>query len=185
MFRGENTIFYLRISRDIMNYPKTFACHFIGVGGVVIHDNQVLLVKLTYGPAKGKWLIPGGLVDCGESLQEALVREILEETGVEVTPQGIIGLRSMVRTKDHLTDLYCVFLCKVISKPDFLNSDDVEVSEVKWLSLDEINTDPLVTSYTKYVIEKAQTTTLMSYDAFWSEEAQKRPNLEKYEHFWI
>ncbi len=97
----------------IMNYPKSFACHFIGVGGVVIHDSRVLLVKLTYGPAIGKWLIPGGLVDEGETLQEAIVREILEETGISVHPVGVVGLRSMVRTTDHLTDLYCVFLCKL------------------------------------------------------------------------
>ena len=65
-----------------MSYPKSFASHFIGVGGVVIHESHVLLVKLTYGPAKGKWLIPGGLVDAGELLQEAIVREILEETQI-------------------------------------------------------------------------------------------------------
>ena len=167
-----------------MHYPKSFACHFIGVGGVVFYEDQVLLVKLTYGPVKGMWLIPGGLVDCGETLQEAVIREIFEETGIEVTPQGIIGIRSMVRTKDHLTDLYCVFLCKLNSKPDLVNKDE-EISEVKWLPMDELDTDPHITSYTKYIIEKAQNTTLMSYDAFWSEEAKKRLTLEKYEHFWI
>ena len=168
-----------------MSYPKSFACHFIGVGGVVFHKNQVLLVKLTYGPVKGKWLIPGGLVDCGETLQEAVVRELYEETGVKVHPQGIVGLRSMVRIKDHLTDLYSIFLCKLISTADLLIKDEEELAEVRWIPLEELKTNPLITSYTKHVIKQAQNNTLMSYDTLLSEEAQKRPTLEKYEHFWV
>ena len=168
-----------------MSYPKSFACHFIGVGGVVFHENKVLLVKLTYGPAQGRWLIPGGLVDCGETLQEAIVREIYEESGVKVHPVGIVGVRSMVRVKDHLTDLYCIFLCDMISSPDLPKSDEEEIADVKWISLDEIATDPLMTEYTKHVIKKAQNSQLMEYDVLWSKEAQKRPSLEKYEHFWV
>jgi ADP-ribose pyrophosphatase YjhB (NUDIX family) len=167
-----------------MSYPKSFACHFIGVGGVVFHNEKVLLVKLTYGPAEGKWLIPGGLVDCGETLQEAVEREIYEEAGVQVHPVGIIGLRSMIRARDQLTDLYCIFLCELVSSPDLQNSDE-EIADVRWIPLDELETEPLMTEYTKYAVQKAQNSKLMEYDLFWSREAQKRPTLEKYEHFWI
>ena len=113
-----------------MGYPEEFACHFMGVGGVVIHEDKVLLVKLTYGPAKGMWLIPGGLVDRGETLQEAVKREILEETGVKVQPRGIVGIRSMVRAEDQLTDLYCIFMCDVEMSPEELAKDDPEIAEI-------------------------------------------------------
>ncbi|MCK4849534.1 MAG: NUDIX domain-containing protein, partial [Candidatus Heimdallarchaeota archaeon] len=155
-----------------MSYPKEFACHFLGVGGVVIHEQKVLLVKLTYGPAKGKWLIPGGLVDCGETLQDAVKREIFEETGVQVQPRGIIGVRSMVRTKDHLTDLYSILICEVVDSPEILVKDELEVSEVRWMPLDELSTNPDVTSYTKLIINKARSTNPMLYDAVRSEKIQ-------------
>ena len=68
-----------------MSYPSEFARHFIGVGGIVIHDNKVLLVKLNYGRAANKfWLIPGGFLESGETLIEGVKREVYEETG---TPQ--------------------------------------------------------------------------------------------------
>lgn len=117
-----------------MSYPIKFACHFIGVGGVVFHNAEVLLVKLSYGPAKGKWLIPGGLVDPGETLQEAVTREIYEETSQNITPLGIIGIRSMVRSTDNLTDLYCIFLCQLESNPNPFLKEDEEIREVRWVS---------------------------------------------------
>jgi ADP-ribose pyrophosphatase YjhB (NUDIX family) len=168
-----------------LSYPKEFACHFLGVGGVVIHEEKVLLVKLTYGPVKGMWLIPGGLVDCGETLQEAVKREIFEETGVQVQPAGIIGVRDMVRTKDHLTDLYCILICNVVTSPETLAKDEHEISEVRWMPLDELSTNPDVTSYTKLIIRKARSTNPMQYDKVRSEKIQQQPNFDKYEHFWV
>lgn len=167
-----------------MSYPTKFACHFIGVGGVVFHNTQVLLVKLTYGPAIGKWLIPGGLVDPGETLQEAVQREVLEETGQNIKPLGIIGIRSMVRSTDNLTDLYCIFLCQLESDPKPLIKEDEEIREVRWLTMNELNEDPTVTEYTKMIVEKALQCQPMVLNPNWEKVLKKRPYLKKYEHFW-
>ncbi len=56
----------------------------VGVGGVVIRDGQVLLVQRAQEPLSGKWTLPGGAVELGETLEEAVVRELREETGLEV-----------------------------------------------------------------------------------------------------
>ena len=168
-----------------MGYPEEFACHFMGVGGVVISEEKILLVKLTYGPAKGMWLIPGGLVDKGETLQEAVIREIHEETGVQVQPSGIVGIRSMVRAEDQITDLYCIFVCDVINSPENLAKDDLEVSEVKWIHLDELFEDPEVTSYTKLIVKTARNNEPMHYDAVRSKKIQEQARFDKYEHFWV
>lgn len=62
-------------------YPEN---PLVGVGAVVIRDGKILLVKRANEPNKGKWSVPGGLVRTGETLEEALKREILEELGVSV-----------------------------------------------------------------------------------------------------
>jgi ADP-ribose pyrophosphatase len=60
------------------------------VGAVVIEKGKVLLVKRKYPPKKGKWAIPGGSVNLGETLQEAAEREIKEETGLTVKAKNPI-----------------------------------------------------------------------------------------------
>jgi 8-oxo-dGTP diphosphatase len=61
-------------------YPKR---PVLGVGGIVLAGDQVLLVKRGTEPSKGLWSLPGGAVEVGESLEEACAREILEETGIQ------------------------------------------------------------------------------------------------------
>lgn len=62
-------------------YPE---CPLVGVGAVVFRGDRVLLVRRGAEPAYGKWSLPGGLVELGESLEEAVCREVAEESGLEV-----------------------------------------------------------------------------------------------------
>lgn len=167
-----------------MSYPSSFASHFIGAGGVVIHDNKVLLVKLAYGRAKGRWLIPGGFVEKGEILQEAVVREIKEETGMRVRPIGILGIRSMVRKKDNLTDVYVAFLCTLESSPEPLVPQESEITEVNWIPVQDINVREDVPTYTRILIAKALNTKPMNIDDILNANAKSRDDLLKYEQFW-
>lgn len=78
----------------------------VGVGGVVIHRNRTLLVRRGHEPLKGEWSIPGGLLEVGEGLAEAVRRELKEETGLEVEPLEIVAafdriLREGRRVKYH------------------------------------------------------------------------------------
>ncbi len=69
----------------------------VGAAGVVFFEERVLLVRLNYGLHQGRWTIPGGFVEIGESLEEGAVREVLEETGVRTRPSRLVGLRSGVK----------------------------------------------------------------------------------------
>jgi 8-oxo-dGTP diphosphatase len=70
-------------------YPKQ---PLVGVGGVVIHRQRVLLVKRATEPLKHQWSIPGGLLELGEELMEGARREIKEETGLDVEPLEAIAV---------------------------------------------------------------------------------------------
>ena len=63
------------------------------VTGVVIREGKVLLARHTYGPGKGRLIVPGGYVEQGETPQDAVRREIWEETGVRAEPEDVIAIR--------------------------------------------------------------------------------------------
>ncbi|MGM0593879.1 MAG: NUDIX hydrolase [Pseudomonadota bacterium] len=61
----------------------------LGVGAIVVHEGCVLLVRRARAPAEGLWAIPGGRVEPGERLHEAVARELMEETGVRVAVKAL------------------------------------------------------------------------------------------------
>jgi len=117
------------------------------VTGVVIKDGKVLLGRHTYGGGNGKLIIPGGYVNVGETPQDALVREYLEETGVTVKPGSVIGIRFNMR------DWYIAFRAEYVSGE--AHSDNDENSEVVWLDVNEALERDDVPELTKKLIQSA------------------------------
>jgi 8-oxo-dGTP diphosphatase len=62
----------------------------VGIGGVIIEQGRALLIRRGSEPLRGEWSIPGGTLELGESLQDGVARELLEETGVEVRVLDLI-----------------------------------------------------------------------------------------------
>lgn len=117
------------------------------VTGVLIHEGKVLLARHTYGGGAGKLIIPGGYVENGESPQNALVREFLEETSVTVEPVEVIGIRF------NMHDWYVAFKAKYVSGK--AKSDHDENSEVIWVDVEEALRRDDVPELTKTLIKSA------------------------------
>jgi len=72
---------------DTRQYPER---PIVGVGAVIVDEGRVVLIKRKYEPLKGHWSLPGGMVEIGETLESALSREMLEETGLRVDVGPVI-----------------------------------------------------------------------------------------------
>lgn len=71
-----------------------FADPKLAAGVLVARDGKLLLVRRNHAPALGRWAFPSGFVDAGEVVEEAAVREVWEETGIDVQLDGLIGVYS-------------------------------------------------------------------------------------------
>jgi len=109
------------------------------VSAAIARDGKVLLVRRARPPANGLYSLPGGVVEAGETLHEALVREVLEETAMAVEPLGLAGFReAIVRDPQNRVERHFVilpFAARWISGEPRLNE---ELSEALWIEPAEV-----------------------------------------------
>lgn len=111
----------------------------VGVGAVIVAENRVLLARRARPPLMGRWSLPGGVVELGETLRAATEREALEETGLVIKAGEVLEVFDRIipgadgRTQYHyvLVD----FLCQVV-RGDLRAGEDA--AEVAWAGLDEL-----------------------------------------------
>lgn len=111
----------------------------MGVGGVVVQDGRVLLVRRGAEPLKGQWSIPGGLVELGERLMSGVVREVQEETGLIVEPLELVELLDRIHLEDGRVRYHYViadYLCRVTGGTLRAGSD---ADAVRWVERAEWN----------------------------------------------
>jgi 8-oxo-dGTP diphosphatase len=84
-------------------YPKK---PVLGVGAVILNGDKILLEQRKNEPSKGKWSVPGGLVELGESMEDAVVREVKEETGLDVYEPRLVDVVNYVSYGERGTVIY-------------------------------------------------------------------------------
>ena len=120
----------------------------VGIGAVIIKEGKIALIKRGNEPSKGKWTIPGGLVELGESPEQAVIRETKEETGLDVENPSLIDVVSNVdldekgKVKYHYVIIdYFVHVkagrCRLQATP----------LELRWVPFDEVEDYDLTASF--------------------------------------
>jgi 8-oxo-dGTP diphosphatase len=90
---------------------------YVGIGGIIVHEGRVVLVKRRFEPLAGQWSIPGGAVETGETLDACLVREMAEETGFLVQVGPVIEVLDRITHDDEGKVLYHFVLIDYLCWP--------------------------------------------------------------------
>jgi len=112
----------------------------VGVGAVIVEDNRVLLIRRGQPPLLGEWSLPGGVLECGETLCEATVREVREETGLVVETGEMLGVyERVIRSDEGRVRYHYVlidFLCRAVGGDMKAGSD---AADVRWVASEELD----------------------------------------------
>jgi 8-oxo-dGTP diphosphatase len=111
----------------------------VGVGAIIVDGARVLLVKRAHPPLQAQWSIPGGVLEVGEFVREAAVREAREETGLIVEPGELLGVYDRIlRDPESRVQYHYVlidFLCRPVGGELLAASD---AAEVRWFTREEL-----------------------------------------------
>jgi ADP-ribose pyrophosphatase YjhB (NUDIX family) len=111
----------------------------VGVGAIIIEDARIVLVKRGHPPLQAEWSIPGGVLEVGELVREATIREAREETGLTVEPGELLGVydRVLRDTEQRVQYHYVLidFLCRRVAGDLAAASD---AAEVGWFSREQL-----------------------------------------------
>jgi ADP-ribose pyrophosphatase YjhB (NUDIX family) len=103
------------------------------VGAVVVRDGDLLMIRRGHGPAGGTWSLPGGRIEHGETAAEAVVREVAEETGIEVLCGSFLGWAEIIEGESHVVvlDFEATALGGTLAAGD-------DAMEAAWVPLDRV-----------------------------------------------
>ena len=125
----------------------------VGVVALIVHKGKLILVKRGVEPAKGKWSIPGGAVELGEKIREAVVREVKEESGLDVeialeTPMDAID--NLIKSKDGRLQYHYVLLQFLVRLKGGTLKPASDATDARWVPLDEVEKYDLTKSFRSF-----------------------------------
>lgn len=137
---------------------------WLGVASIVENANgEWLVVKKAYSGLKGRWSLPAGFVQEGETATTAAVREVLEETGTVCEVQSLIGFRTGVLAGD-ISDNMAIFYCKPLSADAEIALQEGEILEACWIHPEKLVTDELSSVMLAEMAKEGVVTNLHRHD---------------------
>ena len=126
----------------------------VGVGAVIVKEGKIALIKRGNEPARGKWTIPGGLVELGENLQEAIIRETKEEACIDAENPVIIDVVDQIDRDQEGKIKYHYIIIDYLVKVkygDIAAASDAE--ELRLVPLNEVESYNLTASFRRFFVK--------------------------------
>lgn len=121
------------MSREYPGNPR------VGVGAVILHEGRVLLVKRGGQPSAGKWSLPGGLVNLGETTVEAVRREVAEECALTIRAVGVAGVVDrVVRDADGRVRYHYVLVDYLAYPESGVAAAGSDAADVRWVEVERV-----------------------------------------------
>lgn len=131
---------------------------WLGAAGLVVNSKgHWLVVKKRYGGLHGKWSLPAGFVQGNETIDQAVLREVKEETGIDCELLGMIGFRSGV-IREEISDNMAIFLLKAQDEKQPIAAQQSELYSADWISPNDLSADEeasvMLHEMASYVLEE-------------------------------
>jgi ADP-ribose pyrophosphatase YjhB (NUDIX family) len=126
----------------------------VGVGALIFQDVKLLLVRRGAKPGQGRWSIPGGLVELGERVHEAVVREVKEECGLDIEIERLVDVFDSITWDERGRIQYQFVVINFLARIKggrLKNADDV--LDARWVSVDEVENYDLTNSFRRFFRE--------------------------------
>lgn len=143
-----------RLQHDALIPP--YANHTIGIGGLVINENQEVLTIRELGHIKThphNWKFPGGMLDPYEHMQQGVVREVYEETAIKTEFLSFIGFRHHHQGQFSTSNIYAVCRLKPLNLD--IKIQESEIADARWFPVDEYLSNEKIGQYNKYILRSA------------------------------
>jgi mutator protein MutT len=129
-------------------YPKR---PVVGVGAIILDGDKILLEKRKNAPGKGKWSVPGGLVELGESTDQAVIREVKEETGLDVYEPRLVDIVDHISLDEKGTVKYhFVIVDYLVTVKEGKPKAASDAEALKWVPFNEVEVYDLTESFRRF-----------------------------------
>ena len=111
----------------------------VGIGAIIVHNGKMLLEKRKNDPGKGRWSVPGGVVELGENVTQTVIREVKEETGLDVAePEHIDVVDQITRDENGRIKYHFVIIDYLVDLKGGTLKAASDADELEWVSLDDV-----------------------------------------------
>jgi ADP-ribose pyrophosphatase YjhB (NUDIX family) len=135
-------------------YPKQ---PLVGVGAVLLCSDKILLEKRKNEPGKGKWSIPGGLVELGEEAEQTAIREVREETGLTVEKPELIGVLDNVEMdEDGKVKYHFIIIDYFLRLKRGTLKASSDAAELRWVNLGDVESYVLTRTFREFFAKNCE-----------------------------